>query len=103
MCRREVADGRTQWEVRVGEHGRKLELDVAPNGTILQTEEKVALDVVPSSVKAAFAKKYSGSPVISAEKQTRADGNVSFELAFKIGGKQREATFTAKGEFVEEE
>jgi hypothetical protein len=103
ICKREMEDGRVQWMVRIDEKSRKLELDVSPGGAILQTEEKIPLSDVPSAVTKAFSAKYPKLRVIRAEKQTRADGSASFELAFKEGDKRREATFTTKGRFVEEE
>jgi hypothetical protein len=102
-CKREVEDGRPQWEMRIEDRGHFLELDIAANGTILQTEEKIALAAVPAVVKAAFGAKYPKTQPTRAEKQTRAGGKVFYELAFTAEQKQREATFAQDGRFVEEE
>jgi hypothetical protein len=76
-----------------------LELDLAPDGTILATEEKVAVAALPEAVKKAFAARYPKAKAERAEKETTAGGKVSYEIAF---GKT-EATFAADGTFVEEE
>ena len=41
--------------------------------------------------------------ILRAEKQTKADTSVSFEVAFKAGKTLKEATFKDDGTFVEEE
>ena len=58
---------------------------------------------VPPEVMNAFQGKYAGATPTRAEKQTAADGKVSYELAFSAGGKKKEVTFTSEGGFVEEE
>ena len=83
-------------------NGDTIELDVSPDGKLLQIEEKIALDKVPAAVTKAFAAKYNAK-VTRAEKQTPSAGPVAYELAFEVGGKRREATFTEAGAFVGEE
>ena len=83
--------------------GRKLELDVDPAGAILFTEESVAVSSVPQVVIAALGAKYTAAKPTRAEKQTAADGTISYELAFTTGGKKKESTFKADGSLVEEE
>jgi hypothetical protein len=103
-CKSEKEDGKVQFEVKlVTEEGKKLELDVSPEGAILQTEEVVAVADVPAAVSKAFAAKYPKAKIARAEKQTHADASVSYELAFQTDKGKKEATFTADGKFVEEE
>ncbi len=53
---------------------------------------------------AAFEAKYPKTKASKAEKQTKADGTVTYEIAFKDAkGKKHEATFKEDGTFVEEE
>lgn len=103
-CEQETEKGKTQYEVQLkAADGKKLELDVAPDGAILQTEEKIALASVPEAVSKAFAARYAGAKAARAEKQTAADGKVTYELAWRAKGKKKEATFDAGGVFVGEE
>ena len=98
-CKPEHEHGRDQLEVKlVRADGVKLEVDVAPDGTILQIEEKIAIDKVPAAVTKAFAAKYPKAKIDAAEKQTRGK-DVFYELAF---GK-KEATFAEDGRFIAEE
>jgi uncharacterized membrane protein YkoI len=103
-CKEEKEDGKVQYEVKLKTaEGKKLSLDVAPEGAILLTEEKVAVASVPPAVSAAFAARYPKATAKAAEKQTKPDGKVSYELAFKAGGKKKEATFDENGTFASDE
>src|SRR5262245_64608221 len=104
-CKQEHEDGREQIEVKLTrKDGGKMELDVALDGKILQTEEQVGLDTVPAAVMKAFAAKYPKAKATRAEKETHENGGVFFELGFQgEKGKPKEATFAADGKFVEEE
>jgi hypothetical protein len=103
-CRAETEDGRAQFEVVVDSKARgKLEIDVLPDGTIDQIEEKIDVSALPDAVTKAFAAKYPGATPTRAEKQTHGDGKISFEVAFTAKTGKKEATFTADGTFVEEE
>jgi len=102
-CKRETHDGKTQYEVKLRAGGKGLELDVSPDGAILLTEEKIELAAVPAVVTSAFSARYPKATATLAEKQTAADGKVTYELAFKSGGKTKETTFDSAGGFVSEE
>jgi hypothetical protein len=103
-CKAEKEHGRDQFEVKLTKaDGTTAEVDVTPDGKILQVEEKIAVDKVPAAVMKAFAAKYPKAKVDGAEKQTPAEGKPSYELAFQAGSGRKEATFTEDGKFVEEE
>jgi Putative beta-lactamase-inhibitor-like, PepSY-like len=98
-CKAEKEHGHDQFEVRVTKaDAKKAEVDVAPDGKILQIEEKVAPAELPDAVKKAFAAKYPKAKAERAEKQT-AGADISYEIAFG----SKEVTFKADGTFVEEE
>jgi hypothetical protein len=103
-CKSEHEDGRDQFEVKLTKaDGSKADVDVTPDGKILQIEEKIDLAKVPAAVMKAFAAKYPKAKVERGEKQTSANGSVSYELAFTANSGRKEATFTQDGKFVEEE
>jgi hypothetical protein len=103
-CKAENEHGHDQFEVKVtGTGGDKSEADVAPDGTILQIEEAVALDKVPAAVMTAFSSKYPSAKPTGAEKQTRTGKSTTYELKFTAADKQKEVTFAEDGSFLEEE
>ncbi len=103
-CKAEHEHGGDQFSVNVVKaDGTKAEVDVSPDGKLLQVEEKIAVDKVPAAVTKAFAAKYGKARIATAEKQTPAQGAPSYELAFTTDAGRKEATFTVDGKFVEEE
>lgn len=102
-CKPEKEHGRDQFEARIVKAGGgKAEIDLAPDGKILQVEEIVSFDKVPAAVMKAFAAKYPKAKATRAEKQT-ADKAVTYEIAFDLGEQHKEATFDESGKFIEEE
>lgn len=102
-CKAEHEHGKDFFEVKLTKaNGDKVELDIAPNGDVLQVEEKIAVDALPDAVKKAFAAKYPKVKTTGAEKQT-AGKDVRYEIAFQTDKARKEATFAADGTFVEEE
>lgn len=98
-CHPEHEGGKDIFEAKLTRaDGTKAEVDVAPDGSILAVEEKIAVDALPDAVKKAFAARYPKAKAERAEKQT-AGKTVTYEVAF---GKT-EATFAADGRFIEEE
>jgi hypothetical protein len=98
-CHPEHEDGKDIFEAKITRaDGSKAELDLAPDGSILQIEERIDVAKLPDAVKKAFAARYPKLEAERAEKQTSGK-TVTYEVA---GGKI-EATFTADGRFVEEE
>ena len=102
-CKAEHEDGHDRFEVKLtGKGGDNLEVDVAPDGKILQIEAPIALEKVPAAVMTAFSAKYPGVKPSRAEKQTRTGKSAAYELAFTSGSKNKEVTFAEDGTFLEE-
>lgn len=100
-CKSEGEHGHEQFEVKlVDQGGEHIEVDVAPDGTILQVEQMLPVDRVPAKVLAAFAAKYPGVTPTSAEKQTRPGKPATYEIAFTADSRARESTFAEDGAFV---
>ena len=80
-----------------------VELEISAKGEIEEIEEVVPVASLPAAVTRAFAARYAKASLLKAEKQTKADKSVTFEVAFKVGKGLKEATFKEDGTFVEEE
>lgn len=97
-CHSEHEDGKDFYEVAVTTpDGAAIEVELSTAGVITQTEQVVA--AMPEPVATAFAAKYPGATPSRVERHTHPGKADTFEVRF--GG--REATFTASGDFVEEE
>lgn len=103
-CKQEKVKGVVQYEVKLTtKDAGKLELDVAPDGKLLQTEESIAVEALPQAVTDGLHSKYKGVVPVSAEKLVLADGSVRYEVAFQSGKTKKEVTLSADGKILEEE
>lgn len=102
-CKPTTADGHEQFEVMLNQGAQRVEVDVAPDGTILQIETVVPVTAVPAKVMAAFSAKYPGANATRAEKQVRTSKGTFYELEFDAQPKGKEVTFAEDGTFIEEE
>jgi hypothetical protein len=103
-CKAEHENGRDQFEVKLTKaDGSKAEVDLLPDGAIIQVEEPIAVDKLPAPVTKAFAAKHPKAKIDRAEKQTPTKGPVTYELAFADGSTRKEVTFAGDGTFIEEE
>jgi len=102
-CKAEHEKGHDQFEVKITSDHGNAEIDVSPDGKILVVEEVVAMETIPAVVMKAFGLKYPKAKPTRAEKQTPAEGAITYEIAFLVADKRHEATFTNDGAFVEEE
>ncbi|MBL0220798.1 MAG: PepSY-like domain-containing protein [Myxococcales bacterium] len=99
-CEGEHEDGMEIYEVKLAKaDGGTAEVEVSPDGTIVQVEKVIATAMLPEPVATAFAAKYPGVTATRVERVTRPAKGASFEI--KFAGK--EATFSETGAFVEEE
>lgn len=57
---KEVENGKTVYEVKVMNEGRKIDLDVTPDGRIVEEEQEIAWSAAPDAVKKASARRRSG-------------------------------------------
>jgi hypothetical protein len=97
-CRSTRDDGKDVYEVSVTvPDGAPIEVELSVDGVITETEQVVL--AMPDPVAAGFAAKYPGATASRIERQTEPGKSDTFEL--RVGDK--DATFTAAGEFVAEQ
>jgi hypothetical protein len=66
------------------------------------SEFKIMSTDVPEPVMKAFQAKYPNMQNVEWEAE-KADGHLTFEAAYKVDGKEREAIFKPDGTFIKEE
>lgn len=95
---------KSHFEVKMQRKDKSIvELELSAAGDVEEIEEVIQVSAIPAAVTKAFAAKYPKMTISKAEKQTRADKTVRYEVAFKTNKGLAEATFEANGKFVEEE
>ena len=104
---REVEKGKTVFEVKLLNGGHKIDVDVSPEGTILEEEEEIAFDAAPAAVKAALASssKYAKWTVKRAERVVTAGNHAEphFEIVVTSGKNKAELVFSTDGKLLRTE
>ena len=102
QAEKEVEDGKTVYEIGLEDGGRKLDVSVNEQGTILAIEKQIAESELPKPVKDAVKAKYPNATIKKAEEITK-DTTKSFEVILAVGDKQREVVLDPAGKILEDE
>ncbi|MFL5330884.1 MAG: PepSY-like domain-containing protein [Gemmataceae bacterium] len=77
---KETENGKTEYEVTIKDSGKKIDVTVAPDGTLLGIEKEIAVKDLPKSVTAGIESKYSKATLKSAEEVMKVkDGKEKLE------------------------
>lgn len=101
---REVERGKTIYEVRIVEDGHGIDVDVTPDGAIVEEEEEIAAP--PPAVKAALAAQtaWAAWTVERVERVTSAGATEPrYELELVRGKRKAELVFSADGKLLRTE
>ncbi|HEY3233758.1 MAG TPA: PepSY-like domain-containing protein, partial [Polyangiaceae bacterium] len=103
---RETEDGVTKYEVQLQLDGANADVDVSPQGKILEEERTIPFDSLPPAVKKGFASShYAKGKVEKVEKSTKFGNTVeiSYELLVRLGDKTHELLFSPAGKRIQGE
>ncbi len=98
---KESEGGETIFEVLLTYKGDKYDVALEANGEIEEVERAIFVDALPSAVVKAIKAKYPKAEIEAAEEVTDEDGEVTYELAIEVGGKDIEVAVTPKGKIKE--
>lgn len=97
---KEVAAGKTMYEVESVDSGRRRNIDYNPDGTIIRYEEELAPGEVPAAVRAALKVRYPAATVTLWERlYTTADNSANYECHLR-GAAVGEAVLTPDGKWI---
>ena len=96
---KEVENGVTQYEVESVDGALNRDLLYLGDGKVIEIEETIAPENLPTPVKQTLAKDYAGAKVLKAELLTK-DGVKSYELSLELKGKKVGVTIDAQGKVV---
>lgn len=85
-CAKETEDGNVEYEVELKSGKLEAELDLDASGKILETEteEEIALDQLPATVRDALEKLVKGGKLLEAERITE-DDSTAYEVEVQCG------------------
>jgi len=113
---KETRKGKVVYEAEFVVRGKEIEIEVAPNGTLLsreveddddddEAEEEVTIKQVPAAVRATILKvlkEAKGAKIEEIEKETR-KGKVVYEAELVVGGKEIEIRVDPAGKLLSRE
>ena len=99
---REEEGGKTLYEVESLEGKTTRDIQYAPDGTVAEIEEGVAVNDLPAVVREAVKREYPKGKVVKAEKVTR-ESMVEYEVHLTAGKARHELVLDAAGKVVEKD
>lgn len=86
----EVEDGKLQYEVSLIASGHGKDVTIAPDGSVLEVEEEVALDSLPAVVREGLQKQAGAGKIAKVESITKHNSLVAYEAHVRTGTKHSE-------------
>jgi hypothetical protein len=86
----ETEKGQTFYEAETSVNGRSKDILIDPTGAIVEIEEQVAFDSLPSAVKAGLQAKAGQGKILKVESLTRHGKLVAYEAKIQTAGKKKE-------------
>lgn len=85
----ETENGKTTYEVEMVVNGHTKDAELDPSGAIVEIEEEVPMDSLPSNVKAGLAAKAAGGKILKVETLTKGGKLVAYEAKARSAAGQK--------------
>ena len=100
---KEVADGKTIYEVSLKFKGSDYDVSLTPEGKIIEIEKVIAAKDLPTAVVKGLDQKYPKAKITLAEEITK-DNTISYEVIIETADKKKlEVVLDASGKILKEE
>ena len=86
----ETENGKLEYEVETTVAGHTRDVSIAPDGTVLEIEEEVAISSLPSGVRSALEAKAGHGTITKVESLTKGGKLVAYEAHVRSGKKHLE-------------
>jgi hypothetical protein len=100
---KENEKGQTYYEAEMVVNGHSKDILIDGNGAIVEVEEEVAMDALPSEVKAGLQAKAADGKLVKVETITKKDKLVAYEAQVTKGGKKSEVQVGPDGRPLDHE
>ncbi|VGO20990.1 PepSY domain-containing protein [Pontiella sulfatireligans] len=97
---KEKDDGAVVYEVEMTAGGKGCDLKIAADGTVLETEQQVAVEDLPKKVQATLAS-FANAAVKKAELVKEKDAAALYEINIVMTGQAMELKINEKGQIIE--
>ncbi len=99
----EKENGQTYYEAETTVNGHSKDITIDANGALVEIEEQVALDSLPSTVKAGLLAKAGEGKIVKVESLTKHDRLVAYEAKVQTAGKKKEVQVGPDGKPLDHE
>jgi len=99
----EKENGQTLYELEMTVNGHSKDISMAPDGSIVEVEEQVALDSLSPEVKAGLQAKAGKGKILKVESLTKKDKLVAYEAQVDTNGKKSEVQVGPDGKPLDHE
>ena len=99
----EKENGQTLYEAETTVNGHSKDITIDANGALVEIEEQVALDSLPSAVKAGLQAKAGEGKIVKVESLTKRDKLVAYEAKVQTAGKKTEIQVGPDGKPLDHE
>lgn len=99
----EKENGQTLYEAETTVKGHSKDITIDANGALVEIEEQVALDSLPSTVKAGLQAKAGPGKIVKVESLTKHDKLVAYEAKVQTAGKKTEIQVGPDGKPLDHE
>jgi hypothetical protein len=86
----ETEKGKRTYEVEMVVNGHTKDVELDPNGTVLEVEEEAVMDSLPANVKAGLTAKAAGAKILKVESIAKNGRLVAYEAKVETAGKKSE-------------
>jgi hypothetical protein len=86
----ETEKGKRTYEVEMVVNGHTKDVELDPNGTVLEVEEEAVMDSLPANVKVGLTAKADGGKTLKVESITKNGKLVAYEARVETTGKKSE-------------
>jgi uncharacterized membrane protein YkoI len=100
---KEIEKGQTYYEAELILNGHTKDILIDANGAIVEVEEEVAMNALPTEVKAGLQAKAGEGKLVKVETLTKNDKLVAYEAQVRKGGKKSEVQVGPDGKALDHE
>jgi len=100
---KEIEKGQTYYEAELIVNGHTKDILIDANGAIVEVEEEVAMNALPTEVKAGLQAKAGEGKLVKVETLTKNDKLVAYEAQVRKGGKKSEVQVGPDGKPLDHE
>jgi uncharacterized membrane protein YkoI len=103
---KEKEEGKVVYDLELKHEGRKYEMDILEDGTLVEIEKEIAAKDVPEKVTKAIKEKYPTATVKEVMEVNKVTGKeekpMHYEVTIETGGKSKEVIVSLDGKLKEE-